>query len=129
MQRRFLPFDLVVAAAGLVIALILPLLIEIGTNTQETALVALSVVVFQGITFWTMRRNQARTIQVVRRMLLDRVRNQLQVIMASLPSSADKEQMAMVLEAVQNISDTLAVLSPESVREWVNRYPDLSGKL
>lgn len=123
MRRPSIPADLLIAGAGFVIALVLPLLLEVGTNEQETAIVALTVVLFQGVTIWNLRRSQARAIDRVRRMLRDQVRNQLQVIMLAVPDAASKDQLKPVLEAVQAIDQTLTVLSESSVREWEERYP------
>lgn len=123
MRRPPIPTDLLIAGAGFLIALLLPLLLEIGTNEQETAIVALTVVLFQGVTIWNLRRSQARAITRVRRVLRDQVRNQLQVIMLALPDAESKEQLKPVLEAVHAIDQTLNVLSEHSVREWEERYP------
>jgi hypothetical protein len=123
MRRPAIPLDLFIAGAGFLVALLLPLLLEIGTNMQEMAIIALAVVLLQGVTFWNLRRSQARTINRVRQMLRDQVRNQLQVIMFSLPDSASKVQLSPVLAAVQAIDETLDLLSVDSVREWEKRYP------
>jgi hypothetical protein len=123
MRRPKLSAELVISGAGLAVALLLPLLIEIGSNTQETAVLALAVVVIQGFAFWRMRRGRVRTIRLVQAMLRDRVRNHLQVIMFALPSSANKEELSQVLAAVQSISETLDRLSVESIRAWSDRYP------
>jgi hypothetical protein len=123
MRRPPIPTDLFIAGAGFLIALLLPLLLEFRTNEQETAIVALTVVLFQGVTIWNLRRSQARAIDRVRRMLRDQVRNQLQVIMLAVPDAASKEQLKPVLDAVQAIDQTLNVLSEHSVREWEERYP------
>ncbi|HET7599213.1 MAG TPA: hypothetical protein VFK09_02920 [Gemmatimonadales bacterium] len=123
MRRPLAIFDLIIAGIGFVIALTLPLLIEIGTNTQELAIVALAVVLLQGVSFWAIQRNTRHTIELVRRMLQDRVRNQLQIIVSALPPGTNKDDLAAVLSAVQAISDSLQLLSPDSLRAWVTRYP------
>ena len=77
MRRPSIPTDLLIAAAGFLIALLLPLLLEIGTNEQETAIVALTVVLFQGVTIWNLRRSQVRAI--------DRLRRSIQIVNGAQP--------------------------------------------
>ncbi len=100
--------DLFIAGVGFLVAVTLPLLIEVGTNTQELAIISLVVIVLQGVFFWYTKRDQAELLREVRTLLNHEIRNQLQILMVYLPE--DPEQRDLALHAVERITESLLKL-------------------
>jgi hypothetical protein len=125
--------ELYLSALVLGMALLLPLAVELGTDTQELAGAALFACLLQGVLLWVLHRRaravRRRLIAEVRGLLRDRINNQLQVVLFSLteqgsspPTPADRQRIALALEAVTAVSRTLDELSTESLRRWRDRY-------
>jgi len=117
------------------VALLVPLAVELGTNTQELAGAALGACVLQGWLHWLLRRRAARVrrelIAEVRGLLRDRINNHLQVVMFSLAGSRnsasadpDRVLLALAMDAVAAVARTLDELSTDSLRLWRERYAD-----
>lgn len=116
-----------------------PLLLELGTNTQELAGAALAACALQGWIHWRLRRRAARVrrevIAEVRGLLRDRINNHLQIVLFSLAdrrhavrTEADRQHLALALDAISAVSTTLNELSTDSLRRWRARYAKaLSG--
>ena len=116
-------------------ALVVPLALELGTDTQELAGAALAACVLQGWLHWLLRRRATRVrrelIAEVRGLLRDRINNHLQVVMFSLAGSRDsaatdpdRARLALAMDAVAAVSRTLDELSTDSLRLWRERYAD-----
>ncbi|HET7426185.1 MAG TPA: hypothetical protein VFJ50_04040 [Gemmatimonadales bacterium] len=124
---------------ALAVALVVPLLLELGTNAQELAGAALAACALQGWLHWRLRRRAERVrrevIAEVRGLLRDRINNHLQIVLFSLADQrhaartrADREHLALALEAVAAVSATLNELSTDSLHRWQARYAEaLSG--
>lgn len=108
--------DLIMAALGL--AVLLPPLIELGTDAQELAGIALLVVVVQLVLFRLVQTRQRRVLKRARRVLAERGRMQLRAAVATLPPDFDRQRLEDVLQAVQAIAATLDDLSPEALDRW-----------
>ena len=123
----------------LVIVVVLPLALELGTDVQELAGAALAACVFQATAHWALRRRREATRQAViaeiRALLRDRINNHLQVVLFSLADGRvrsspdeDRERLAQAIAAVAAVSRTLEELSSDSLRRWKARYASsLSG--
>ena len=119
--------------------LVVPLALELGTDTQELAGAALVACVVQGALLWVLRRRatavRQRLIAEVQALLRDRINNHLQVVVFSLAeqdagaATADERQrLAQAMTAVAAVSRTLDELSTDSLRQWRHRYREaLSG--
>lgn len=127
--------ELYLSGVALVVALVVPLALELGTDTQELAGAALAACVLQGWLHWLLRRRATRVrrelIAEVRGLLRDRINNQLQVVMFSLAGSRDsaatdpdRALLALAMDAVAAVSRTLDELSTDSLRLWRERYAD-----
>lgn len=127
--------ELYLSGVALVVALVVPLALELGTDIQELAGAALAACVLQGWLHWLLRRRAARVrrelIAEVRGLLRDRINNQLQVVMFSLAGSRDsaatdpdRALLALAMDAVAAVSRTLDELSTDSLRLWRERYAD-----
>jgi hypothetical protein len=128
--------ELYLSGVALVVALVVPLALELGTNAQELAGAALAACVLQGWLHWLLRRRAARVrrevIAEVRGLLRDRINNHLQVVMFSLAGSRDaaatdpdRVLLALAMDAVAAVSGTLDELSTDSLRRWRERYADV----
>jgi hypothetical protein len=122
---------LVVVMLGVV--LLLPLALELGTDTQELAGAALAACVVQGTLLWVLRRRatamRQRLIAEVQGLLRDRINNHLQVVLFSLAeqdagaaTEAERQRLAQAMSAVSAVSRTLDELSTDSLRRWRDRY-------
>lgn len=125
--------ELYLSALVLVLALLLPLAVELGTDTQELAGAALVACGLQGVLLWLLHRRaraiRQRLIGEVRGLLRDRINNHLQVVLFSLAeqgagplTAADRERLSLALDAVTAVSRTLDELSTDSLRRWRDRY-------
>lgn len=118
---------------ALAAALVVPLALELGTDTQELAGAALAACALQGWVHWLLRRRAARVrrelVAEVRGLLRDRINNHLQVVMLSLAdrrtapgAGPDRAHLAMAMEAIAAVSRTLDELSTDSLRRWREHY-------
>jgi hypothetical protein len=103
----------------LLIVLVLPLALELGTDVQELAGAALAACVFQAMAHWA----------EIRGLLRDRINNHLQVVLFSLTDGTDRATQAedrarlgQAINAVAAVSRTLEELSTDSLRRWQDRY-------
>ena len=125
--------ELYIVAVTLCVVLLVPLALELGTDTQELAAAALVGCVVQGLLLWVLRRRAAamrqRLIAEVQALLRDRINNHLQVVLFSLAeqdagavTAAERERLAQAMGAVTAVSRTLDELSTDSLRRWRDRY-------
>jgi hypothetical protein len=125
--------ELYLAAVSVGLALLLPLALELGTDTQELAGAALAACVIQAALLWVLRRRaraiRQQLIAEVQALLRDRINNHLQIVVFSLAeqdagaATADERQrLAQAMTAVGAVSRTLDELSTDSLRRWRDRY-------
>ena len=125
--------ELYLVAVSVGVALLLPLALELGTDTQELAGAALGACVVQGGLLWVLRRRaraiRQQLIAEVQALLRDRINNHLQIVVFSLAeqdagaATADERQrLAQAMTAVTAVSRTLDELSTDSLRIWRARY-------
>jgi hypothetical protein len=125
--------ELYLMGFSVVMALAIPLAIEVGTNEQELAVTALAACVLQGLVFWALRRRYRRVrremIAELRAMLKDRINNQLTIVLMSVTqrresptSSTERELLEAAIAATAAVSRVLEELSMESLRTWKARY-------
>ena len=134
MRRRFQAklaehFELVLTVAGVLVAIALTLVgLELGRERQAF----IFLVWLQGFILWAIRRHsmlgRRRLLARLRVMLQDRVNNQLTVILTMtelghqrLPAG-DRGTVERVITAARSVSEELAHLSVESLRNWEARY-------
>ncbi len=134
MRRHLSDFlELYATAICLTVVLIVPRLFGPSRFWQAAAVAAIIVIIGHGVFFWAVSRRQERRyaakIAEVRRMLKDCVNNNLTVVTAAVTSplidSRHPEFPAVrehILEAAQQISRTLDLLSPASLDSWNARY-------
>ena len=122
----------------LLIVVLLPFALELGTDVQELAGAALAACVLQAGAYWTIRRRREAARQAViaeiRGLLRDRINNHLQVVLFSLTEGPgrgrpddDRERLAQAIAAVAAVSRTLEELSSDSLRRWKARYASSLG--
>jgi hypothetical protein len=122
----------------LLIVVLLPLALELGTDVQELAGAALAACVLQATAYWMLRRRRDAVRQAViaeiRALLRDRINNHLQVVLFSLAEGSgraspeeDRERLAQAIAAVAAVSRTLEELSSDSLRRWQARYASSLG--
>ena len=125
--------ELYLAAVSVSVALLLPLALELGTDTQELAGAALAACVVQAALLWVLRRRataiRQRLIAEVQALLRDRINNHLQVVLFSLAEQdagastvGERQRLAQAMTAVTAVSRTLDELSTDSLRQWRDRY-------
>jgi hypothetical protein len=131
--------ELYLAAVTLCVVLLVPLALELGTDTQELAGAALAACVVQATLLWVLRRRatkiRQRLIAEVQALLRDRINNHLQIVVFSLAEQdagaatvGERERLAQAMSAVAAVSRTLDELSTDSLRRWHDRYRDaISG--
>ena len=118
---------------GVLLALTLPVALEIGTDEQELAATALGVCVVQGVALWAMRRWRRRARQAIvaelREMLKDRINSHLTVVLISVThrrdhalSDHDREMLESAVASTHAVARTLDELSEDSLRLWERRY-------
>jgi C4-dicarboxylate-specific signal transduction histidine kinase len=127
--------ELYLTGLALVVALVIPLALELGSDEQELAAAALAAVVAQGVIFWLLRRRYRRVrqevIEELRDMLRDRINNHLTVLLMSVTdrrnramTEDERQMLETAIEATQAVSQTLAELSTESLRRWKAHYSE-----
>jgi hypothetical protein len=125
--------ELYLSGAAVVVALLLPLGLELGTDVQELAGAALGACLVQGLILWLLRRRAAavrrQLIGEIRALLRDRINNQLQIVLFSLAqggsgtgSEDDQARLALAMKAIASVSRTLEELSAASLRRWQDHY-------
>jgi hypothetical protein len=125
--------ELYLMGLSVVIALAIPLAIEVGTDEQELAITALAACVLQGVVFWLLRRRYRRVrgemVAELRRMLQDRINNHLTIVLMSVtqrweePGSVkERELLQAAITATSAVSRVLQDLSMESLRSWKAHY-------
>lgn len=131
--------ELYLVAVTLCVVLLLPLALELGTDTQELAGAALAACVVQAMLLWVLRRRataiRQHVIADVQALLRDRINNHLQIVVFSLAEQGagaatqdERERLAQAMSAVTAVSRTLDELSTDSLRRWRDRYREaLSG--
>ena len=118
---------------GVLLALMLPVALEIGTDEQELAATALAMCVIQGFAFWAMRARRRRVRQAIvaelREMLKDRINSHLTVVLMSVTqrrdhalTEQDREFLESAIASTRAVARTLDELSEDSLRLWERRY-------
>jgi hypothetical protein len=125
-------FELYLMGLSVMVALIIPLAIEVDTNDRELAVTALAACVVQGVVFWLVRRRlrQVRRdmITELRAMLKDRINNQLTVVLMSVTQrgyrdvQCERELLEAAISATNAVSRVLEELSMESLSRWKAKY-------
>lgn len=124
-------FELVLTVAGVVVALGLTIA---GLDLVRERQAFIFLVWLQGFILWAARRHallsRRRLLARLRVMLQDRVNNQLTVMLAmtelgrqSTPIG-DQTPVERAVMAARCVSEELAHLSVESLRNWEARYAD-----
>ncbi len=129
--RAFLNnIELWLSGAGLAVILAVPAFFATGTTFWKVAAItAIGVGLLHGMIFWVVRRRQRqireRSIEEIREMLADVVKNQLSVIDMYLPQE-DQALVEMELQGIQEsiraISHQVDTLSEEAIHEWKVKY-------
>ena len=125
--------ELYLVAVTLCVVLLVPLALELGTDTQELAGAALVGCVVQAALLWVLRRrataSRQRLIAEVQALLRDRINNHLQIVVFSLAeqdagaaTADERARLAQAMSAVAAVSRTLDELSTDSLRRWRDRY-------
>ena len=125
--------ELVLSAAGLIVIVTVPFLLQPSPEElwRVAAITAAVVGVLHGIIFWLIRRRQrqmrAATINQIREMLQDVVKNQLAVISMSAQLSGAQSRYQQRIEAsVNRIEEALRHISEESLTRWRARYEHMT---
>ena len=123
--------ELWLTAVGLLVVWVVALLVPQSIEVWKAAtFVALVVSMLHGVLFWVVRRRQRavrlRTIDELREMMADRVKNQLAVIAMYLPMTQDREMLEMTLggihESIDEITRAVDSLNDESLSSWKTHY-------
>jgi hypothetical protein len=134
MRRHLSDFlELYATAICLTVVLTVPRLFGPSRFWEAAAVAGAIVIAGHGLFFWAVSRRQERRyaakIAEVRRMLKDCVNNDLTVVTAAITSPLIDSRhpefpavRAHILEAAQQISRTLDMLSPASLDSWKARY-------
>jgi len=97
-----------------------------------TALIAIAVGTIHGLIFWVVRRRQRQirreSIQEIRAMLADVVKNRLAAIDMYLPEEEDPEMVRKEVEGIRqsisDIADHVDNLSEETLEDWADKYEE-----
>jgi hypothetical protein len=124
--------ELWLSGAGLVVILGVPYLVAPapGTFWQVAAITAIGVGLLHGLIFWVIRRRQRvvrqQSIEEIREMLGDVVKNKLSVIDMYLPADDGQDvveaQLDGIRETIEQISVHVDTLSEESIKDWKTKY-------
>lgn len=124
--------ELWLSGAGLVVILGVPYVLDPapGNFWKVAAITAIGVGLLHGMIFWVIRRRQRmirqRSINEIRGMLTDLVKNKLAVIDMYLPEDDGQEvveaQLEGIRESIQQISRHVDTLSEESIEDWKTQY-------
>lgn len=131
-KRPFLDhIELWLSFAGLVVALVVPQLlgVEDGSYWRVMAVVALAVGLIHGGIFWVVRRRQRQirrsSINEIREMLADVVKNQLTAIDMYLPPEDQtivRQELDGIRASIGRITQEVDSLSEESIHDWKTKY-------
>ena len=114
--------------AGVAVIFLIPALLigDPDLYWKATALTAVAVGMIHGMVFWLVRRRQRSVrrafITHVRGMLMDRVNNQLMIILAGVGDEAGQKEVEDLKASVEDISDLIRSLNEESLTLWEKRY-------
>ena len=94
------------------------------------AITAIGVGLLHGLIFWVIRRRQRvvrqQSIEEIREMLGDVVKNKLSVIDMYLPADDGQDvveaQLDGIRETIEQISVHVDTLSEESIKDWKTKY-------
>lgn len=121
--------ELILSFLGIVVIFAVPMLF-FGDSViwwEVAAITAIFVGVFHGFIFWIVRRKQRRirqeAIEEIRKMLKDKVNNQLSVISLSA-SGLSVEQIKNLSDSINQISYLIGTLSDESITDWRRKYSE-----
>lgn len=124
--------ELWLSGAGIVVILGVPNLYNPapGSFWKVAAITAIGVGLLHGVIFWVIRRRQRivrqKSIDEIREMLSDVVKNKLAVIDMYLPESDEQEVVEAQLEGIQETIEQISVhvdtLSEESIKDWKTKY-------
>jgi hypothetical protein len=127
-MKRFLNnIELWFSGAGLLVVWIAAVIVAPGNANvwQIAAVTALVVSVLHGMIFWVVRGRQrrlrARSINEIREMLADVVKNDLAVIQMVLPEEKSFE-VEMIKERIEAIGAQVDHLSEEALTTWKQHY-------
>jgi hypothetical protein len=122
-------FELFLTTVGVVIAILLTFA-ELTRGERGVAFV--SLVWLQGFMLWAVHRHawfrQRALVRKMRVMLQDRVNNQLTVMLGAAEgrgralTAEEQQDLETAVLAARAVSYELENLSPESVRQWEQRY-------
>lgn len=126
--------ELILSGVGVVVTLAVPLLFTPGAHSeiafwQLMSGVALAVGVIHGCIFWIVRRRQRvareQSIEEIREMLSDVVKNQLAVIDMYLPAEQRaivEEELDGIRTSIHTIAQEVDSISEDSIEEWKEKY-------
>ena len=124
--------ELWLSGAGLVVILGVPRLVAPapGTFWRVAAITAIGVGLLHGVIFWVIRRRQRtirqKSIEEIREMLGDVVKNKLSVIDMYLPEDDGQQvveaQLDGIQETIDQISTHVDAISEESIKDWKTKY-------
>ena len=124
--------ELWLSGAGIVVILGVPYLLNPSPSEfwRVAAITAIGVGLLHGVIFWVIRRRQRtirqKSINEIRGMLADVVKNKLSVIEMYLPDEEEQDVVAAQLEgihdSIEQISEEVDTLSEESIDDWKTKY-------
>lgn len=131
--NRFIDnIELWLSGAGIVVILGVPYLLDPSPSGfwKVAAITAIGVGLLHGVIFWVIRRRQRmirqQSINEIRGMLTDVVKNKLAVIEMYLPDEDEQEVVEAQLEGIhdsmEQISSHVDALSEESIDDWKTKY-------
>ena len=122
-------FELFLTTAGVVLAILLTFA---ELTRGERGIAFISLVWLQGFMLWAVHRHawfrQRALVRKMRVMLQDRVNNQLTVMLGVAEGRGrelnpeEQQDLHTAVLAARTVSLELENLSPESVRQWEQRY-------
>lgn len=133
-MRQFLAnIEIWLTLAGLGVIFLVPTLLldDTGLYWRVTAITAIAVGVVHGMIFWVVRRQQRvirrAAVAQIRCMLMDRVNNQLMVVLSRGQRGDREEDLERLKASVDDISSLIGSLDEESLTRWQLRYAQAQG--
>ena len=124
--------ELWLSGAGLMVILGVPYVVAPtpGSFWRVAAITAIGVGLLHGLIFWVIRRRQRavrqKSIEEIREMLSDVVKNKLSIIDMYLPEENGQEVVEEQLEGIRKTIEQISVhvdtLSEESIKDWKTKY-------